>query len=136
MGVIKKAMLGIFILMSVLSLFREFQDFGFKIGLVLSVLLLLSTAFLWQWASGWLPQMGKLHAVMVMMALTLVFLGTIGYAMADSFNVDLLEVIRTTIKHSPWFYVATFIGSGIKVFFWHWLFSGVRQKNAEHTAAG
>ncbi|HDG1692766.1 TPA: hypothetical protein PFE16_004293 [Kluyvera georgiana] len=136
MGVIKKAMLGIFILMSVLSLFREFQDFGFKIGLVLSVLLLLSTAFLWQWASGWLPQMGKLHAVMVMMALTLVFLGTIDYAMADSFNVDLLEVIRTTIKHSPWFYVATFIGSGIKVFFWHWLFSGVRQKNAEHTAAG
>ncbi|WP_433640514.1 hypothetical protein [Kluyvera georgiana] len=136
MGVIKKAMLGIFILMSVLSLFREFQDFGFMIGLVLSVLLLLSTAFLWQWASGWLPQMGKLHAVMVMMALTLVFLGTIGYAMADSFNVDLLEVIRTTIKHSPWFYVATFIGSGIKVFFWHWLFSGVRQKNAEHTAAG
>lgn len=129
-------MLGIFILMSVLSLFREFQDFGFKIGLVLSVLLLLSTAFLWQWASGWLPQMGKLHAVMVMMALTLVFLGTIDYAMADSFNVDLLEVIRTTIKHSPWFYVATFIGSGIKVFFWHWLFSGVRQKNAEHTAAG
>lgn len=136
MGVIKKAMLGIFILMSVLSLFREFQDFGFKIGLVLSVLLLLSTAFLWQWASGWLPQMGKLHAVMVMMALTLVFLGTIDYAMADSFNVDLLEVIRTTIKHSPWFYVATFIGSGTKVFFWHWLFSGVRQKNAEHTAAG
>ncbi|HED1419169.1 TPA: hypothetical protein R4S64_001135 [Kluyvera georgiana] len=136
MGVIKKAILGIFILMSVLSLFREFQDFGFKIGLVLSVLLLLSTAFLWQWASGWLPQMGKLHAVMVMMALTLVFLGTIDYAMADSFNVDLLEVIRTTIKHSPWFYVATFIGSGIKVFFWHWLFSGVRQKNAEHTAAG
>lgn len=136
MGVIKKAMLGIFILMSVLSLFREFQDFGFKIGLVLSVLLLLSTAFLWKWASGWLPQMGKLHAVMVMMALTLVFLGTIDYAMADSFNVDLLEVIRTTIKHSPWFYVATFIGSGIKVFFWHWLFSGVRQKNAEHTAAG
>ena len=127
MGVIKKAILGIFILMSVLSLFREFQDFGFKIGLVLSVLLLLSTAFLWQWASGWLPQMGKLHAVMVMMALTLVFLGTIDYAMADSFNVDLLEVIRTTIKHSPWFYVATFIGSGIKVFFWHWLFSGVRQ---------
>lgn len=136
MGVIKKAMLGIFILMSVLSLFREFQDFGFKIGLVLSVLLLLSMAFLWQWASGWLPQMRKLHAVMVMMALTLVFLGTIDYAMADSFNVDLLEVIRTTIKHSPWFYVATFIGSGIKVFFWHWLFSGVRQKNAEHTAAG
>lgn len=136
MGVIKKSILGIFILMSVLSLFREFQDFGFKIGLVLSVLLLLSTAFLWQWASGWLPQMGKLHAVMVMMALTLVFLGTIDYAMADSFNVDLLEVIRTTIKHSPWFYVATFIGSGIKVFFWHWLFSGVRQKNAEHTAAG
>ena len=136
MGVIKKAMLGIFILMSVLSLFREFQDFGFKVGLVLSVLLLLSTAFLWQWASGWLPQMGKLHAVMVMMALTLVFLGTIDYAMADSFNVDLLEVIRTTLKHSPWFYVATFIGSGIKVFFWHWLFSGVRQKNAEHTAAG
>lgn len=122
--------------MSVLSLFQEFQDFGFKIGLVLSVLLLLSTAFLWQWASGWLPQMGKLHAMMVMMALTLVFLGTIDYAMADSFNVDLLEVIRTTIKHSPWFYVATFIGSGIKVFFWHWLFSGVRQKNAEHTAAG
>ena len=136
MGVIKKSILGIFILMSVLSLFREFQDFGFKTGLLLSALFLLSTVFLWQWASGYLPQLGKLHAVMVMMALTLVFLGTIDYAMADSFNVDLLEVIRTTIKHSPWFYVATFIGSGIKVFFWHWLFSGVRQKNAEHTAAG
>lgn len=136
MGVIKKAMLGIFILMSALSLFREFQDFGFKTGLLLSALFLLSTAFLWQWASGRLPQLGKLHAVMVMMALTLVFLGTVDYAMADSFNVDLLEVIRTTMVHSPWFYVATFTGAGIKVFFWHWLFSGVRQKNAEHTAAG
>lgn len=136
MGNIKKMMLGIFFLMSALSLFREFQDFGFECGLVLSALFLLSTAFLWRWASGCLPQLGKLHAVMVMMALTLVFLGTIDYAMADSFNVDLLEVIRTTVRHSPWFYVATFIGSGIKVFFWHWLFSGVRQKNAENAAVG
>lgn len=136
MSFIKKIMLAIFILMGVVSLSREFHDFGITVGVVLSVIFLLTIAFLWQWASGCLPQLGKVHAVMVMMVLTLAFLGVIDYAMADSLNVDLVEVIRTTITHSPWFYVATFIGSAIKVFFWHWIFSGVRQKNAEPAVVG
>lgn len=135
MGVFKKILLAILIIAGVVSLTREFHEYGLQVGLILSAIFLLSTAFLWHWASGNLPQIGKFQAVLVMMIFTLLFLGTIDYAMADAMHVDLIEVIRTSIKHSPWFYLVTFIGSGVKVIFWRWLFSGVRENNAASTAA-
>ena len=126
---IKKTILAIIIIAGMLTLTREFHEFGTKTGLILSAVFVLSTAFLWKWSSGSLPQVSKFHTILMMMAFTLVFLGTIDYAMADAMNVDLREVVRVTLKHSPGFYLVTFVSSGLKVFLWRWLFAGVREEN-------
>lgn len=130
MGFMKKILLAIVIIAGVMTLVREFREYGIQVGLVLAAGFLFSTVFLWHWASGYMPKIGKLLAIVVMMIFTLVYVGTVEYAMADSMRVDLIEVVRTTIRHSPWFYQIAFLGAGIKVFFWSWLFSGVREENA------
>lgn len=109
----------------------EFRAYGVIASLKLFILFILSSAFLWGWASGVLPAVGKFKAMMFMMASALVGLLIINYALADDMNVDITEVIRTTVIHNPWFYLLVFATAGLKVFLWDWMFAGVRARNDE-----
>lgn len=135
MGIIKKILLAIIVISGLVNISRQSQEYGIDVGLQLLAVFSLSTFFLWRWASGYMPQIGTVIAILVMMACLLLGLVIVEYAMAHQLNVDLVEVIRTSIKHSPGFYVAMFLGTGIKVFFWRWLFAGVREENAANVAA-
>ncbi|WP_333010014.1 hypothetical protein [Kluyvera sichuanensis] len=129
MGIIKKILLWGSIVIGFLDIVRQSKEYGFHTGLVLLTLFALATAFLWLWASGCLPAYGKLKAVLVVVVLALVGLGTVEIAMANELHVDLVEVVRTTLVNSPWFYLLMFAGAALKVFFWNWVFSDVRAKN-------
>lgn len=134
MGWIKKTALAMVFIAGVITLTCEFQAFGLQVGLVLTAAWFLSTTFLWHWASGYLPQMGRSMATLIMMIFTFVLMGTVEYAMADFRLADLPGVVGTTLKHSTWFYLVMFIGAGLKVFFWNWLFAGVREEQAAQAA--
>ncbi|MEG1211161.1 MAG: hypothetical protein RSE29_08570 [Leclercia sp.] len=135
MGIIKKILLAIVIIAGLITVSRQSQEYGIDIGLQLLAVFFVSTTFLWRWACGYLPQIGKFTAILIMMVFVLVALGIVEYALADQLQVDLVEVIRISLKHSPWVYTAMFLGSGVKVFFWRWLFAGVREEKASNAAA-
>lgn len=135
MGIIKKILLAIIVISGLVNISRQSQEYGIDIGLQLLAVFSLSTFFLWRWACGYMPQIGTVMAMLIMMACVLVGLGIVEYAMADQLHVDLVEVIRISIQHSPWFYLAMFLGTGVKVIFWRWLFAGVREESAVNAAA-
>lgn len=135
MGVIKKILPVIIVVSGLINISRQSQEYGLDTGLQLLVMFSLSTFFLWRWACGYLPRIGTLVAILIMVASVLVGLGIVEYAMADQLHVDLVEVIHTSIKHSPWVYMTLFLGAGVKVFLWRWLFAGVREEKAANAAA-
>ncbi|AXF60237.1 MULTISPECIES: hypothetical protein [Leclercia] len=135
MGIIKKILLAIVIIAGVLNISRQAHEYGLDIGLQLLTVFILSTAFLWRWASGYLPHIGKSVAITIMMVTMLIARVIVEYAIADHLHVDLVEVIHTSLKYSPWLWLAMFLGSGVKVFFWRWLFAGVRQENRSEVTA-
>ncbi|MFY9997322.1 MAG: hypothetical protein WAK61_20315 [Leclercia sp.] len=130
MGWFKKLLLAMVFIVGGVTLGREFKEFGLQIGMVLTAAFFLSCAFLWHWASGYLPQIGKFKAILIMMVFSLLLMATVDYAMADFTFVDMIDVLQSTIRRSPWFYLATFFGAGVKVLFWNWLFAGVRESHA------
>lgn len=135
MGLIKKILLAIIVISGLINISRQSQEYGLDTGLQLLAMFSLSTFFLWRWACGYLPQIGTFVAILIMLASVLVGLGIVEYAMADQLHVDLVEVIRTSIKHSPWVYMTLFLGSGVKVFLWRWLFADVREEQAASAGA-
>ncbi|NYU10438.1 hypothetical protein A8O28_15380 [Enterobacteriaceae bacterium CCUG 67584] len=118
-----------------LNISRQAHEYGLDIGLQLLTVFILSTTFLWRWASGHLPHIGKPVAITIMMVTMLIARVIVEYAIADHLHVDLVEVIHTSLKYSPWLWLAMFLGSGVKVFFWRWLFAGVRQENRSDVTA-
>lgn len=135
MGIIKKILLAIVIIAGVLNISSQAHEYGLDIGLQLLTVFILSTTFLWRWASGHLPHIGKPVAITIMMVTMLIARVIVEYAIADHLHVDLVEVIHTSLKYSPWLWLAMFLGSGVKVFFWRWLFAGVRQENRSDVTA-
>lgn len=135
MGIIKKILLAIVIIDGVLNISRKAHEYGLDIGLQLLTVFVLSTVFLWRWASGHLPLIGKSVAITIMMVTMLIARVIVEYAIAVHLHVDLVDVIHTSLKYSPWLWLAMFLGSGVKVFFWRWLFAGVRQENRSDVTA-
>lgn len=129
MGFFRRITLFVFIISGLLHSILEFRAYGVIASLKLFILFILSSAFLWGWASGVLPAVGKLKAIMLMMGSALVGVFIINYALADEMNVDMAEVIRTTVTHNPWFYLLIFATAGLKVFLWRWMFAGVKAQN-------
>lgn len=134
MGLFRRITLFVFIVSGLLHSILEFHAYGVIASLKLFILFILSSAFLWGWASGVLPAVGKLKAIMFMMGSALVGLFIINYALANDMNVDMAEVIRMTVARNPWFYLLVFVTAGLKVFLWRWMFAGVKARNDENNS--
>ncbi|MEG5932496.1 hypothetical protein UXN85_20735 [Enterobacter hormaechei] len=131
MGTFKKIILAIVILGGIFGLVSDFKQYGEMPGMLLSIVFMLTTVFLWNWASGHFPAIGKMKAALILLASGMATLCIINWALSAQFNVELVEVIRATFRQKPWFYALVMAVSLIKVFFWRWLFSGVREEREE-----
>lgn len=64
----KKILLGLIILVGLIGTLKDYKDFGLFGALGLFLIFLLTTTFLWQWASGRLPEITQLQAVFILLA--------------------------------------------------------------------
>lgn len=135
MGITKKIILGIVLLAGVLGLYSDFRQYGEMAGMLLAIEYMITTVFLWNWASGHFPKVGKLHAILILLASGLITLTIVNWALAGEFHVDLAEVVGMTLRHKPIYYAAVLMVAFLKVFFWRWLFSGVREEKEEAATA-
>lgn len=110
---------------------KDYKDFGLFGALGLFIIFLLSTTFLWQWASGKSPEITKLHAILILLASAVASIFVINMAIAGNLHVDLMEVMRVTITHNPLFYLILCVVAWVKVGIWQWLFSGVQMKESQ-----
>lgn len=99
----KKILLGLIILAGLIGTLKDYKDFGLFGALGLFIIFLLSTTFLWQWASGRLPEITKLQAIFILLASAVASIFVINMAIAGNLHVDLMEVMRVTITHNPLF---------------------------------
>lgn len=99
----KKILLGLIILAGLIGTLKDYKDFGLFGALGLFIIFLLSTTFLWQWASGRLPEITKLHAIFILLASAVASIFVINMAIAGNLHVDLMEVMGVTITHNPLF---------------------------------
>ncbi|MDE9620511.1 hypothetical protein [Citrobacter portucalensis] len=127
----KKTLLGLIILAGLIGTLKDYKDFGLFGALGLFIIFLLSTAFLWQWASGRLPEITKLHAIFILLASAVASIFVINMAIAGNLHVDLMEVMRVTITHNPLFYLILCVVAWVKVGIWQWLFRGVQMKESQ-----
>ena len=127
----KKILLGLIILAGLIGTLKDYKDFGLFGALGLFIIFLLSTTFLWQWASGKLPEITKLHAILILLASAAASIFVINMAIAGNLHVDLMEVMRVTITHNPLFYLILCVVAWVKVGIWQWLFSGVQMKESQ-----
>ena len=127
----KKILLGLIILAGLIGTLKDYKDFGLFGALGLFIIFLLSTTFLWQWASGKLPEITKLHAILIFLASAVASIFVINMAIAGNLHVDLMEVMRVTITHNPLFYLILCVVAWVKVGIWQWLFSGVQMKESQ-----
>lgn len=127
----KKTLLGLIILAGLIGTLKDYKDFGLFGALGLFIIFLLSTTFLWQWASGKLPEITKLHAILILLASAVASIFVINMAIAGNLHVDLMEVMRVTITHNPLFYLILCVVAWVKVGIWQWLFSGVQMKESQ-----
>jgi glucan phosphoethanolaminetransferase (alkaline phosphatase superfamily) len=121
----KKILLGLIILAGVIGLLKDYKDFGLFGALGLFIIFLLTTIFLWQWASGRLPEITKLQAIFILLASAIASIFVINMAIAGNLHVDLMEVMRVSITHNPLFYLILCVTAWVKVGIWQWLFNGV-----------
>lgn len=126
----KKLIFGVIVFYGVISFAKDYKEFGLFAAFGLLALFIVTTLFLCRWASGRFPAVSTLGAVLALVAGVLVSIFIINLGMASDLHVDVMEVLRASIWHKPWFYVLAFIGAGLKVFIWKWLFSDVREANA------
>ncbi|PXG97337.1 hypothetical protein DMR07_21900 [Citrobacter freundii] len=127
----KKILLGLIILVGLIGTLKDYKDSGLFGALGLFIIFLLSTIFLWQWASGRLPEITKLHAILILLASAIASIFVINMAIAGNLHVDLMEVMRVTITHNPLFYLILCVVAWVKVGIWQWLFSGVQQEESQ-----
>ncbi|CDL36338.1 hypothetical protein [Citrobacter freundii] len=99
----KRILLGLIILAGLIGTLKDYKYFGLFGALGLFIIFLLSTIFLWQWASGRLPEITKLHAILILLASAIASIFVINMAIAGNLHVDLMEVMRVTITHNPLF---------------------------------
>lgn len=127
----KKILLGLIILAGLIGTLKDYKDFGLFGALGLFIIFLLSTTFLWQWASGRLPEITKPHAIFILLASAVASIFVINMAIAGNLHVDLMEVMRVTITHNPLFYLILCVIAWVKVGIWQWLFRGVQMKESQ-----
>lgn len=127
----KKILLGLIILVGLIGTLKDYKDSGLFGALGLFIIFLLSTIFLWQWASGRLPEITELHAILILLASAIASIFVINMAIAGNLHVDLMEVMRVTITHNPLFYLILCVVAWVKVGIWQWLFSGVQQEESQ-----
>lgn len=127
----KKILLGLIILAGLIGTLKDYKDFGLFGALGLFIIFLLSTTFLWHWASGKLPEITKLHAILILLTSAVASIFVINMAIAGNLHVDLMEVMRVTITHNPLFYLILCVVAWVKVGIWQWLFSGVQMKESQ-----
>lgn len=121
----KKTLLGLIILAGLIGLLKDYKDFGLFGASGLFIIFLLTTIFLWQWASGRLPEITKLQAIFILLASAVASIFVINMAIAGNLHVDLMEVMRVSITHNPLFYLILCVTAWVKVGIWQWLFNGV-----------
>lgn len=119
----KKILLRLIILVGLIGTLKDYKDFGLFGALGLFIIFLLTTTFLWQWASGRLSQITQLQAVFILLASAVASIFIINMAIAGNLHVDLMEVMRVTITHNPLFYLILCVVAWVKVGIWQWLFS-------------
>ncbi|WFZ28720.1 hypothetical protein NFK62_21910 [Citrobacter portucalensis] len=124
----KKILLGLIILAGLIGTLKDYKDFGLFGALGLFIIFLLTTTFLWQWASGRLPEITKLQAIFILLASAVASIFVINMAIAGNLHVDLMEVMRVTITHNPLFYLILCVVAWVKVGIWQWLFRSVQMK--------
>lgn len=124
----KKTLLGLIIGAGLIGTLKDYKDFGLFGALGLFIIFLLSTTFLWQWASGRLPEITKLQAIFILLASAIASIFVINMAIAGNLHVDLMEVMRVTITHNPLFYLILCVVAWVKVGIWQWLFRSVQMK--------
>ena len=127
----KKIILGLIILSGLIGTLKDYRDFGTFGAMGLFIIFLLTTTFLWQWAAGRLPELTRLHAVLILLASAVASIFVINMAIAGNLHVDLMEVMRVTITHNPLFYLFLCVVAWVKVGIWQWLFSGVQMKESQ-----
>jgi len=125
----KKILLRLIILVGLIGTLKDYKDFGLFGALGLFIIFLLTTTFLWQWASGRLSEITQLQAVFILLASAVASIFIINMAIAGNLHVDLMEVMRVTITHNPLFYLILCVVAWVKVGIWQWLFSS-EQANA------
>ncbi|MEF9890898.1 hypothetical protein [Citrobacter sp.] len=119
----KKILLRLIILVGLIGTLKDYKDFGLFGALGLFIIFLLTTTFLWQWASGRLSEITQLQAVFILLASAVASIFIINMAIAGNLHVDLMEVMRVTITHNPLFYLILCVVAWVKVGIWQWLFS-------------
>lgn len=127
----KKILLGLIILAGLIGTLKDYKDFGLFGALGLFIIFLLTTTFLWQWASGRLPEITKLQAIFILLASAIASVFVINMAIAGNLHVDLMEVMRVTITHNLFFYLLLCVVAWVKVGIWQWLFSGVQVEESQ-----
>jgi len=117
----KKILLGLIILAGLIGTLKDYKDFGLFGALGLFII----------FPSGKLPEITKLHAILILLASAVASIFVINMAIAGNLHVDLMEVMRVTITHNPLFYLILCVVAWVKVGIWQWLFSGVQMKESQ-----
>ena len=123
MSWLKKTLLGLSVLAGLVGTIKDYKDFGLFGAAGLFIIFVLTTTFLWQWATGRLPEITKLQAAFILQASAIASIFVINMAIAGNLHVDLMEVMRVSIMHNPLFYIIICVVAWVKVDIWKWLWS-------------
>ncbi|MDA8500675.1 hypothetical protein [Citrobacter sp. Igbk 17] len=128
MSRLKKLILGLIILAGLISTVGDYKNFGLFGATGLFIIFLLTTVFLWQWASGKFPAVAKIQAIIILLVSAIASIFVINMAIAGNLHVDLMEVMRISITHNPLFYLILCAVAWAKVDIWKWLFSDLQSE--------
>lgn len=130
MSWLKKLILGLIVLSGLIGTVQDYKDFGTFGATGLFIVFALTTVFLWQWATGKLPGIPKLQAVLILLASAIASIFIINMAIAGNLHVDLMDVMRVSITHNPLFYLILCVVACVKVGIWQWLLSDAREEQS------
>ncbi len=130
MSWLKKLILGLIVLSGLIGTVQDYKDFGTFGAVGLFIVFALTTAFLWQWATGKLPEIPKLQAILILLASAIASIFIINMAIAGNLHVDLMDVMRVSITHNPLFYLILCVVACVKVGIWQWLLSDAREEQS------
>lgn len=130
MSWLKKLILGLIIFSGLIGTIQDYKDFGTFGAVGLFIVFVLTTVFLWQWATGKLPAIPKLQAVLILLASAIASIFIINMAIAGNLHVDLMDVMGVSITHNPLFYLILCVVACVKVGIWQWLLSDLREEQS------